>query len=65
MGQLAAAEQDVDQHLILMLEEFAGPLDLDLDIVVAGLGPNADFLDVDLVLLLLASFFFCVYLNLP
>ena len=51
--QLAAAEEDVDQHLVLVLEELAGPLDLDLDVVVAGLGPDADLLDLDLVLLLL------------
>ena len=63
--QLAAPEEDVDQHLVLVFEELAGTLDLDLDVVVAGLGPDPDLLDLDLVLLLLGSFFFWVYLNLP
>ncbi len=57
MGQLAATEQDIDQHLVLRFEELAGTLDLDLDVVVAGLGPDPDFLDVDLVLLLLGELF--------
>ena len=43
VGQFPAAEQDVDQNLVLVFEEFAGTLDLDLDVVVTGLGPNAGF----------------------
>ncbi len=55
--QLAAAEQDIDQHLVFVLQELARTLDLDLDVVVAGLGPDPNFLDVNLVLLLLGEFF--------
>ena len=64
VGQLAAPEEDVDQDLILVLQELAGPLDLDLDVVVAGLGPHADFLDLDLVGLLLAGAFLLLVLEL-
>ena len=42
--------------LSFCFKEFPGPLDLDLDVVVAGLGSNSDFLDVNLVLLLLGEF---------
>ena len=49
MGELAASEEDVDEDLVLVFEKLAGALDLDLDVVVAGLGADADFLDLDLV----------------
>ncbi len=52
VGKLATAKQHVHQDFVLRLEEFLGTLDLDLDIVIAGLGPHPDFLDVNLVLLL-------------
>lgn len=40
--QFAAAEDDRDQHLVAMFEELARLLDLDLDVVLAGLRPDAD-----------------------
>ena len=47
--QLAAAEQHVDQHLVLVLQELAGLVDLGVDVVVAGLGADADLLQLLLV----------------
>ena len=55
VGEFATPEQHVDQDLVLVFKKFAGTLDLDLDVVVTGLGSNPDFLDVDLVLLLLGQ----------
>ena len=55
VGELSAAEQHVHQHFVFLFKEFLGALDLDLDVVIAGLGSNSDFLDVNLVLLLLAE----------
>ena len=52
MLQLAAAEQHVDLHLVVVLEELAGLVDLRLDVVLAGLGPDADLLELLLVRLL-------------
>src|SRR4051812_50977 len=44
--QLTAPEEDVDQHLVLVLEELAGLVDLGFDIVVAGLGADPNFLEL-------------------
>ena len=46
---LAAAEQDVDQHLVVVFQELPGLVDLGLDVVLARLGANADFLQLLLV----------------
>ena len=53
VGQLPATEEHVDQHLVLVLQELACPVDLDPDVLVAGLGTDPDLLDLDLMLLLL------------
>jgi hypothetical protein len=47
--QLAASEQHVDQDLILVFEELACLVNLGVDVVVAGLGTDADFLQLLLV----------------
>jgi len=65
VGKFSAGGTARSPEPCLSVKEFLGALDLDLDIVVAGLGSNPDFLDMNLVLLLLAEFFFWVYLNLP
>src|SRR5262249_43058138 len=56
VGKLSATEKHVYQNFVFLLKEFLGPLDLYFDIVLAGLGSDPDFLDVNLVLLLLAEF---------
>ena len=62
MGHLAAAELQGELHLVAFLEELAGVVDLDLQIVVADL----DRADLQLLELpaaglarLLSSFFCC------
>src|SRR5947207_3367215 len=47
--QLAAAEQYVEQHLVVVFEELAGLVDLGFDVVLAGLGANANLLELLLV----------------
>src|SRR5262249_24768618 len=47
--QLAAAEQDVDEDLVLVLQKPPRLVDLGVDVVLAGLGPDADLLDLLLV----------------
>src|SRR5687767_4306799 len=42
VGNLAPAEDDRDDDLVLVRQEFASAVDLDLDVVVAGLGANAN-----------------------
>src|SRR5262249_37065113 len=56
--QLPPAEEHVQQHLVLVFEELAGLADLGVDVVFAGLGADADLLqlllmDLGLVALLL------------
>src|SRR5262249_28824148 len=53
--QFAAAEQHVDQDLVVVLEELAGLVDLGLDVVVAGLGADADLFQLLLMDLVLAA----------
>src|SRR5262245_60878381 len=43
---LAAFEQHVDKDLVLVLEELAGLVDFGFDVVIAGLGAEADFLQL-------------------
>ena len=45
------AEHDVDLHLVLLLEEGPGPLDLEVDVVLACLGAEPNLLQLYLVLL--------------
>src|SRR5438876_5070754 len=54
--QFAATEEDVDQHLVLMLEEFPRLIDFGFDVGLAGFRPDADFFQLVLVRLLLAVF---------
>src|SRR5262249_1123150 len=56
MLQLPAAEEDVEHHLVLVFQELARLVDLDLDVMVAGLGADADFFELLLVWLSLALF---------
>ena len=55
VGQFAAAEDDGDEHLVLVLEKALRLLDLELDVVIAGLGAEADFLDLGVVRRLVAT----------
>ena len=64
VGELATAKQNFDQHLVFLVEELARPLDFDFDVMPAGLGTDADFLDVNLVLLLLVRLLFLLILEL-
>ena len=50
VGIFAAAEQDVDLHLVAVFQEGPGLLDLEVDIVVARFGAQADFLELLLML---------------
>src|SRR5438874_9372707 len=44
MRQLAAAKDDGDNDLVLVLQKALRLLDLEIDVVLARLGPQADFL---------------------
>ena len=44
--QLPAAEQHIEQHFVFVLEELAGLVDFGIDVVVARLGADADFLQL-------------------
>ena len=64
MRQLATAEDDRDDHLVLVGQEFAGPVDLDLDIVIARFGANANLLDLAVMALALVLPLFLLVLEL-
>ncbi len=49
VGHFSAAEGDRYQDFVLVREELAGAVHLDLDVVVAGLGADADLFDLDLM----------------
>ena len=53
VGQFTPPEDHRHNDLVLVLEKLAGAVDLDLDVVLARLGPHADFLDLGLVRLAL------------
>jgi|GEM_PF-5146974 len=61
---LSPLELDVDLHLVLVLQERASLLNFELNVVFAGLGPQANFLDLRLVCLGVVGVLFS-YLNLP
>jgi hypothetical protein len=52
VSDLAAAEENTHQDLVLMLQELAGVSDFDFDVMAPRLGPHADFLELGVVLLL-------------
>src|SRR5262249_8559949 len=52
-------------HAVLVLKEAARLVDLGVDVVLAGLGADADFLELLLVLLLLAGLAGLLVLELP
>src|SRR5262249_5600760 len=54
--QLAAAKEHVDEHLVLVFEEPASLVDLHIDVMFAGFGTDADFLELLLVGFGLGSF---------
>ena len=56
MLQFAAAKEHVEQHLVLVLQELPGLVDLGLDVMLAGFGANADFLQLLLVRFVLGAF---------
>ena len=49
MGLFAAAEDDGDLHLVFVLQESLRLIELELNVVVARLGPQANFLELGLV----------------
>jgi len=49
VGQFAPTEHDRHDHFVLVLEEATGLIDLELDVVVAGLRTEPDFLDLRVV----------------
>jgi hypothetical protein len=53
-GDLAAAEQEADLHLVPLLKELGGPAKLDLKIVLTDLQSEPDLLYLNLLLILLA-----------
>ena len=57
VSQFPATEQHIHEDFVFAFKELARTLHLDFDVMVARLGPNSDFLDMDLVLLLLGKLF--------
>jgi len=49
MGQFATSENDGNGDLVLMLEEFAGMVDFEVDIMIARFGTNPNFLGPTMV----------------
>lgn len=51
--EFAAAEQHINENLVLVFQEFARLVNFGFDVVVAGFGANPDFLELLLVWLVL------------
>ena len=64
VGQFATTKHDRDDHLVLVLEEATGLVDLELDVVLARLGAEADLLDLRLVNVGFVLFFLLLILEL-
>ena len=65
VGHFAAAKDDRDDHLVFVLEKGAGLVQLEGDVVLAGLGPNANLLDLALMGVSLAQPLLLLVLELP
>ena len=60
VGQLAATKDDRDDDLVFVFEKALGLLDLEIDVVVARLGAQADFLRLDVMRGLMGLLLFLV-----
>lgn len=64
MGQFATAEYHRDDHLVLVLQESLGLIDLELDVVLASLGTETDFFDLRVMDVGFVLFFLLLILKL-
>lgn len=64
MGQFATAEYHRDDHLVLVLQESLGLIDLELDVVLASLGTKTDFFDLRVMDVGFVLFFLLLILKL-
>ena len=49
MGHFPTLEDHRDLHLVLVLEKLFGPFHFEVDIMGIRLGPQADFLELDVM----------------